>query len=460
MPYAHSALPRLWKGRWAEALKNRSKRSHDLRLARSLCRTRKEEGNGRSARGTARRPSSRSTRSAEGRSRRSARRREAACAPRRARARARPRRLRRPARREPLAGRTARHGGARRSGLRLTAPQRAGLRRDRHARARLRARARPGVRGRPPLRAARRTTDAPRCTRATSPLPVPRCATRSPSGADRRSQTSSTSRLRKSRSRDSRTSASRRSRTGSRRISRPVGTPTLVAELEALVDAHPLRERPRAQLMLALYRSGRQADALAVYRRARDTLVEELGIEPGPALKELEAAILRQDEALLPRVPADAPAMQFRRLVTILHADVESPALDAEAAAQELRRYFSDRLRRGDTAWRDRRPGRRRRDHGRVRRPGLARRRRASGRARGARHPGGARQLSLDVKDRHRDRRGGRDAERLATTIRRRRSSRHRRAARTDRRVGRDRRRHARWSLDRSRRGARALGTR
>ena len=114
----------------------------------------------------------------------------------------------------------------------------------------------------------------------------------------------------------------------------------LVAELESLVDAHPLRERPRAQLMLALYRSGRQADALAAYRRARDTLVEELGIEPGPALRELEAAILRQDETLLPDAAAVAPAMQFRRLVTILHADVESPALDAEAAAVEWRRSF------------------------------------------------------------------------------------------------------------------------
>ena len=71
----------------------------------------------------------------------------------------------------------------------------------------------------------------------------------------------------------------------------------LVAELEAIVDSQPLRERPRAQLMLALYRAGRQADALAAYRDARDTLVEELGVEPGPRLRELEAAILRQDEA-------------------------------------------------------------------------------------------------------------------------------------------------------------------
>src|SRR5439155_1186936 len=66
----------------------------------------------------------------------------------------------------------------------------------------------------------------------------------------------------------------------------------LVYELEALVQAEPMRERPRGQLMLALYRSGRQADALAAYRAARQTLVDEVGIEPGPKLKQLEAAIL------------------------------------------------------------------------------------------------------------------------------------------------------------------------
>ena len=72
----------------------------------------------------------------------------------------------------------------------------------------------------------------------------------------------------------------------------------LVPELEALVEEEPLRERPRGQLMVALYRSGRQADALARYRDGRALLVEELGIEPGPALQELERAILRQEEAL------------------------------------------------------------------------------------------------------------------------------------------------------------------
>ena len=72
----------------------------------------------------------------------------------------------------------------------------------------------------------------------------------------------------------------------------------LVGELEPLVAAHPFRERLRAQLMLALYRSGRQADALAAYRSAREAFDEELGLEPGPALRELERAILRQDPSL------------------------------------------------------------------------------------------------------------------------------------------------------------------
>ena len=64
---------------------------------------------------------------------------------------------------------------------------------------------------------------------------------------------------------------------------------TLVAELEALVREHPLRERLRAQLMLALYRSGRQGEALESYRQGRESLVAELGIEPGPRLQELAA---------------------------------------------------------------------------------------------------------------------------------------------------------------------------
>jgi len=80
----------------------------------------------------------------------------------------------------------------------------------------------------------------------------------------------------------------------------------LVAELQALVAQHPLRERLRGQLMLALYRSGRQADALEEYRRTRETLVDELGIEPSEALQELQRAILRHDPALEVRSPPQA----------------------------------------------------------------------------------------------------------------------------------------------------------
>jgi len=84
----------------------------------------------------------------------------------------------------------------------------------------------------------------------------------------------------------------------------------LVGELESLVRGHPLRERLQGQLMLALYRSGRQADALERYQEARRRLTDELGIEPGPELQELERAILNQDPELggrsrrLPRPPA------------------------------------------------------------------------------------------------------------------------------------------------------------
>jgi predicted ATPase/DNA-binding SARP family transcriptional activator len=72
----------------------------------------------------------------------------------------------------------------------------------------------------------------------------------------------------------------------------------LVGELEGLVADHPTRERPRGQLMVALYRSGRQADALGVYQQTREVLAEELGIDPSPELQRLHQAILVQDPAL------------------------------------------------------------------------------------------------------------------------------------------------------------------
>jgi DNA-binding SARP family transcriptional activator len=90
----------------------------------------------------------------------------------------------------------------------------------------------------------------------------------------------------------------------------------LVGEIEALVADQPLRERLRAQLMVALYRSGRQADALAVYAETRRTLVGELGIEPSPPLQELEGAILRQDPAL-----ALEPSVEPERSILVAALD-------------------------------------------------------------------------------------------------------------------------------------------
>ena len=88
----------------------------------------------------------------------------------------------------------------------------------------------------------------------------------------------------------------------------------LVGELRELVGQHPFRERLRAQLMAALYHCGRQADALEVYREGRRALLDELGIEPGPALRKLEQAILRQDPALGAPPPPPVPiATRIRR---------------------------------------------------------------------------------------------------------------------------------------------------
>jgi YVTN family beta-propeller protein len=83
----------------------------------------------------------------------------------------------------------------------------------------------------------------------------------------------------------------------------------LVGELEGMVAQHPLRERFRGQLMLALYRSGRQADALRVYREGRDALVDQLGLEPSEPLQRLERAILVHDPALEAPAGVAAPSM-------------------------------------------------------------------------------------------------------------------------------------------------------
>jgi DNA-binding SARP family transcriptional activator/class 3 adenylate cyclase len=96
-----------------------------------------------------------------------------------------------------------------------------------------------------------------------------------------------------------------------------------VAELEALVDAHPLRERLSAQLMLALYRSGRQADALAAYRRLRLRLADELGIDPSLELRDLERSILQQRSELAePAVAAIPPSTEPERSETTARSSV------------------------------------------------------------------------------------------------------------------------------------------
>ena len=94
----------------------------------------------------------------------------------------------------------------------------------------------------------------------------------------------------------------------------------LIGELEQLVFDQPLRERLRAQLMLALYRSGRQTEALDVYRKTRAALVDEFGIEPSPALHELERAILSQDPSLDLR-PDSRPSVESASALLVLPSD-------------------------------------------------------------------------------------------------------------------------------------------
>lgn len=104
---------------------------------------------------------------------------------------------------------------------------------------------------------------------------------------------------------------------------------TLLPEIEDLVWQHPLREGLRAQLMLALYRSGRQADALEVFRKTRETLVGELGIEPSKTLVELERRILSHDAALdlTTAAPAAASAPERTLLVAVIGRDRLEPLL-------------------------------------------------------------------------------------------------------------------------------------
>jgi DNA-binding SARP family transcriptional activator len=136
----------------------------------------------------------------------------------------------------------------------------------------------------------------------------------------------------------------------------------LVSELEALVAEYPFRERFRGQLILALYRSGRQAEALEAYTAARRALVEELGAEPGRELQELQRLVLRQEVALdatpvaVSRAAAPAAMREARKTVTVLLADlgrgVEPADLEARRDALRLRWQEAERtvVRHGGTA--------------------------------------------------------------------------------------------------------------
>ena len=118
----------------------------------------------------------------------------------------------------------------------------------------------------------------------------------------------------------------------------------IIGELESAVADAPLRERRWAQLMLALYRAGRQGEALGAYQRARTLLAEELGVDPGPELRRLEAAIVAQDSGL--EVPAAQNLSSVMRAVTFLLTDIEgsTAAWEADAAAMAVALARHDEL--------------------------------------------------------------------------------------------------------------------
>ncbi|MGB5795243.1 MAG: BTAD domain-containing putative transcriptional regulator, partial [Mycolicibacter algericus] len=118
----------------------------------------------------------------------------------------------------------------------------------------------------------------------------------------------------------------------------------LIGELEAAVADAPLRERRWGQLMLALYRAGRQGEALGAYQRARSLLADELGVDPGPELRRLEAAIVAQDTAL--EYPVAQPPSSVTRAVTFLLTDIEgsTAAWEADAGAMAVALARHDEL--------------------------------------------------------------------------------------------------------------------
>jgi DNA-binding SARP family transcriptional activator len=116
----------------------------------------------------------------------------------------------------------------------------------------------------------------------------------------------------------------------------------LVGELEVLVEEQPLREGLRRQLMLALYRSGRQAEALQVYHDARRLLVDELGIDPGRSLRELHGSIVRQDATLDVGVTQPAAPDRFKDVVAAMLGGRLVPVLATDVA--ELAAHLAERF--------------------------------------------------------------------------------------------------------------------
>jgi len=128
----------------------------------------------------------------------------------------------------------------------------------------------------------------------------------------------------------------------------------LAGELEALITEHPLREHLRWQLILSLYRAGRQAEALEVYRETRRVLAEELGLDPSPELRDLERAILLQDPTLAPRSTTHQPGaadqrQTGRRLWTIGILGLAAIAILGTGALAAVALVRSDRPARGST---------------------------------------------------------------------------------------------------------------
>jgi len=130
----------------------------------------------------------------------------------------------------------------------------------------------------------------------------------------------------------------------------------LTAELGRMVTDHPLRERLRGQLMLALYRSGRQAEALEAYHQFRNTLMEELGLEPSSALRELQAAILRHDPVLAPGSATGGTPLA-RRPVTVLCVALQLAPRSGVTLDPEAHGVVNEHLASGLTAVLDRHGG-------------------------------------------------------------------------------------------------------